>query len=214
MIGDRIKKLRNDNNITQADLAKKIGVTTSSIGMYETNVRKPSYKILNKIANYFKVSTDYLLENVENPNEFLIDDDEIPDVMKPFMKSNSQLIVQFENNEKRTQKERKKALEEQIKSINVYDYPGTFDTLLNLLPENKKKNPMSLYELYYIIGNDKDLKRKLEIIDKLSEKSINIEKDEDIRRIERARNKMTPDDKRKMMKILEASFEDYFDDEH
>lgn len=37
--------------------------------------------------------------------------------------------------------------------------------------------------------------------------------DKDIRRIERARNKMAPKDKEKMMKILEASFEDYFDDE-
>ncbi|ABK60853.1 helix-turn-helix domain-containing protein [Clostridium novyi] len=37
--------------------------------------------------------------------------------------------------------------------------------------------------------------------------------DEDIRRIERARNKMPLKDKEKMMKILEASFEDYFDDE-
>lgn len=37
--------------------------------------------------------------------------------------------------------------------------------------------------------------------------------DTDIKRIERARSKMKPKDKEKMMKILEASFEDYFDDE-
>ena len=37
--------------------------------------------------------------------------------------------------------------------------------------------------------------------------------DSDMRRIERARSKMNPKDKEKMMKILEASFEDYFDDE-
>ncbi|MEG0366582.1 MAG: helix-turn-helix transcriptional regulator [Coprobacillus sp.] len=37
--------------------------------------------------------------------------------------------------------------------------------------------------------------------------------DTDIRRIERARNKMSVKDKAKMMKILEASFDDYFDDE-
>ena len=36
--------------------------------------------------------------------------------------------------------------------------------------------------------------------------------DMDLRRIERARNRMDPKDKEKMMKILEASFEDYFDD--
>lgn len=37
--------------------------------------------------------------------------------------------------------------------------------------------------------------------------------DKDIRRIERARKKMNPKDKEKMMKILEASFEDYFDED-
>lgn len=46
-----------------------------------------------------------------------------------------------------------------------------------------------------------------------SSKSIKQNKDNDILRIERARNKMSPKDKEKMMKILEASFEDYFDDE-
>jgi len=62
MIGDKIKDLRTAKKMTQEDLAKIIGVSTSMVGMYETNVRKPSYKVLIKIANYFNVLTDYLLE--------------------------------------------------------------------------------------------------------------------------------------------------------
>lgn len=61
MIGKSIKELRSKRNITQEELAKVIGVTTSMVGMYETGARKPSFEVLNKIADYFNVSTDYLL---------------------------------------------------------------------------------------------------------------------------------------------------------
>ncbi|GAB6171408.1 XRE family transcriptional regulator [Paradesulfitobacterium aromaticivorans] len=61
MIGKIIKDLRAQKDITQETLGKAIGVTTSMIGMYETGARKPSFEVLNKIADYFGVSTDYLL---------------------------------------------------------------------------------------------------------------------------------------------------------
>jgi len=65
VIGERIKKLRKENEITQEELAKNIDVSTSMVGMYETNARKPSYEVLIKIAKYFGVSTDYLLNTEE-----------------------------------------------------------------------------------------------------------------------------------------------------
>lgn len=65
MIGERIKELRKENEITQEELAKNIDVSTSMVGMYETNARKPSYEVLIKIAKYFGVSTDYLLNTEE-----------------------------------------------------------------------------------------------------------------------------------------------------
>ncbi|WP_454053411.1 helix-turn-helix domain-containing protein [Clostridium sp. Marseille-Q7071] len=65
MIGERIKELRKENGITQEELAKNIDVSTSMVGMYETNARKPSYEVLIKIAKYFGVSTDYLLNTEE-----------------------------------------------------------------------------------------------------------------------------------------------------
>ncbi|HDK7158964.1 TPA: helix-turn-helix transcriptional regulator [Clostridium botulinum] len=61
MLNERIKELRKKRGITQEELAKHIGVSTSMVGMYETNARKPSYEVLSKIAKYFRVSTDYLL---------------------------------------------------------------------------------------------------------------------------------------------------------
>lgn len=65
MIGEKIKELRKENGITQEELAKNIDVSTSMVGMYETNARKPSYEVLIKIAKYFEVSTDYLLNTEE-----------------------------------------------------------------------------------------------------------------------------------------------------
>ncbi|AAO36644.1 transcriptional regulator (endogenous virus) [Clostridium phage phiCTC2B] len=65
LLGKKIKSLRKDNKITQEELAIKIGVSTSMVGMYETDARKPSYEVLIKIADYFKVSLDYLLRETE-----------------------------------------------------------------------------------------------------------------------------------------------------
>lgn len=65
LLGDKIKKLRKSKNITQEELGKNIGVTTSMVGMYETNARKPSYEVLIKIAEFFSVSTDFLLNTEE-----------------------------------------------------------------------------------------------------------------------------------------------------
>ncbi|WP_163195249.1 helix-turn-helix domain-containing protein [Clostridium thermarum] len=61
MVGNIIRNLRKKNNMTQAELANKVGVTTSSIGMYETEVRQPSYEVLCKLAEVFDVTVDYLL---------------------------------------------------------------------------------------------------------------------------------------------------------
>ncbi|HAE91684.1 MAG TPA: XRE family transcriptional regulator [Tissierella sp.] len=61
MFGEILRNLRKEADITQEELGNIVGVTTSMIGMYETNARKPSYEVLLKIAEYFNVTTDYLL---------------------------------------------------------------------------------------------------------------------------------------------------------
>ncbi len=61
MIGRIIKDLRANKSVTQEELGKAISLTTSMIGMYETEARKPSLEVLKKLADYFNVSTDFLL---------------------------------------------------------------------------------------------------------------------------------------------------------
>ena len=47
--------------MTQAEIAEKLGISRSTIGMYETGAREPDFNTLEKIADLFNVDTDYLL---------------------------------------------------------------------------------------------------------------------------------------------------------
>lgn len=78
MLGTRIKLLREKLGLKQEDLAKKLSVSPSAIGMYERNLREPNNELILKIANFFNVSVDYLLgkSDIRNP-EIEIDKDKI-----------------------------------------------------------------------------------------------------------------------------------------
>ncbi|MFA5576323.1 MAG: helix-turn-helix domain-containing protein [Tissierellaceae bacterium] len=61
MFSGILKELRENKNITQKELAKYLNITDRNIRYYETGDRIPSTDILEKIADYFDVSVDYLL---------------------------------------------------------------------------------------------------------------------------------------------------------
>jgi transcriptional regulator with XRE-family HTH domain len=61
VIGARLKQLRAEKEISQEELGKILNISTSMVGMYETDVRNPSFDVLIKIANFFDCTTDYLL---------------------------------------------------------------------------------------------------------------------------------------------------------
>lgn len=61
MLGDQIKKLRMAKNISQVELADKLSVTKQSISNWENENIMPSIDMLIKIAEYFGVTTDFLL---------------------------------------------------------------------------------------------------------------------------------------------------------
>lgn len=58
-----LKRLREEKNMTQAELGKALEISPSAIGMYEQGRRTPDIPTLKKIASYFNVSLDYLLGN-------------------------------------------------------------------------------------------------------------------------------------------------------
>ena len=59
--GSRLKELRTNAGLTQAQLGNLIGVTKSVISYYELQERSPSPDVLIKLSQIFHVSTDYLL---------------------------------------------------------------------------------------------------------------------------------------------------------
>lgn len=65
---ERLAQLRKEHNMTQQELAEKLGVSRGTIGMYEIGQRDPDTETLAKIAEIFGVSTDYLLGRTDLPN--------------------------------------------------------------------------------------------------------------------------------------------------
>ena len=61
--GKNLKILRASLGVTQVKLAADLSVSKATIAYYEVNKRQPNLEMLVRIANYFDVSTDYLLDN-------------------------------------------------------------------------------------------------------------------------------------------------------
>ncbi len=68
MIGKKIKELREIKQITQEELAKYLGVAPQTVYKYEKEINEPDLKTTSKIAEYFNVTTDYLLGRTDNPD--------------------------------------------------------------------------------------------------------------------------------------------------
>ena len=68
MIMKRLKELREQKNLTQAQLSKFLNISASTIGMYEQGRRFPDENLLKHISQYFNVSIDYLLGLTNIPN--------------------------------------------------------------------------------------------------------------------------------------------------
>lgn len=60
---NKLSYLRKKEKMSQEQLANKLNISPSTVGMYETAKRQPDNEMVTKIANLFNVSTDYLLDN-------------------------------------------------------------------------------------------------------------------------------------------------------
>nr|WP_202709717.1 helix-turn-helix transcriptional regulator [Sporosalibacterium faouarense] len=76
--GDRLRKLRKEKKLTQVELGKLLKTSHATINRYENNIHQPDLDTLNKLANIFNVSTDYLLGRVDNKEIAIIEGKEIP----------------------------------------------------------------------------------------------------------------------------------------
>lgn len=63
----RLKEIRNAKGISQLKLATDLNTNQNTISRYETGEREPGITELIRIADYFNISIDYLLERTDNP---------------------------------------------------------------------------------------------------------------------------------------------------
>ena len=63
----RLKLLRTQKKVSQIKLAMDLNMSQNNISRYENGEREADYATLIKIADYFNVSIDYLLERTERP---------------------------------------------------------------------------------------------------------------------------------------------------
>lgn len=82
MIGTKIRDLRKERGLTQATLSQDPAITVSqaSIAAYETGAREPNIETITQLAQYFNVTTDYLLGMSEHKRP-QADDDELASLL-------------------------------------------------------------------------------------------------------------------------------------
>lgn len=77
MLGSRIRELRKEKKMSQRELAEKLNVSQQTIGAWETERIVPGADTLGTIANYFDVTSDYLLgrseQRKENNEDFTVE---------------------------------------------------------------------------------------------------------------------------------------------
>ena len=61
MIAEKVKKLREQKGLSQAELARLLGITRSSVNAWEMGISVPSTQYIVDLAGVFEISTDYLL---------------------------------------------------------------------------------------------------------------------------------------------------------
>lgn len=86
--GNKLKELRKDTGLTQAELAGKIGIDRGTLANYETNRKKPSYDVLEKLANVLNCSVDYMMGiNSKMKSDKIDEDSNLNNETKNFIKT-------------------------------------------------------------------------------------------------------------------------------
>lgn len=104
MIGQTIKDLRRSKKLSQTDFAKIVGVSQTTVTAWETGKAEPSSSAITRIADYFDVSTDYLLGR---PEKKLSSEEQETKDLKKFLENNLDNGMTFGDG-KVTQEDREK----------------------------------------------------------------------------------------------------------
>lgn len=65
ILARRLRKLREKTALSQREMAKRLNMAPSTLAMYETGKRAPDYHVLQRLADFFNVTVDYLIGRSE-----------------------------------------------------------------------------------------------------------------------------------------------------
>ena len=74
---DRIKQLRKQKGLTQKEMAEAVGVGVSTVAMWESGKRTPSFKLLNDLSDLFDKSIDYILGTSDDDRSLKLNDAQV-----------------------------------------------------------------------------------------------------------------------------------------
>lgn len=154
-LAERLKLLRKEKNISQRVLANLLGISNSALAMYETGAREPDYATLQKIANYYEETIDYL---VGNTNQRRFTSAKTEQVQKDGREELKALIPHAESYERKKQlleiidlpSEQFELIYKLAKSP-ILEEDSNFIKYYNLLPDKDKEKVKSVIKLF--IGN-------------------------------------------------------------
>lgn len=66
--GKRLRDLRKEQHLSQEELAKRLNISRSSIGMFEQGRREPDFEMQETLADFFNVNMDYLFGRNDDPD--------------------------------------------------------------------------------------------------------------------------------------------------
>jgi len=66
---DKLKELRKAKGVTQKTVAEQIGILEQAYQKYEYGLHEPNHQTTIKLADFFEVTTDYLLGRTDNPKQ-------------------------------------------------------------------------------------------------------------------------------------------------
>jgi len=67
-LGERIKELRIEKGLSQAELGKVIGVSQKAVDYWERNINEPKIGYVMNLINFFEISYDEFFADIETPN--------------------------------------------------------------------------------------------------------------------------------------------------
>lgn len=87
-LGDRLKKLRNQHGYRQNDICQKLKIAQNTLSGYERSTRTPPPSTLKKLADFYGVTTDYLLGEEKNISDL---EEQFPEAVQLLRRANNEL---------------------------------------------------------------------------------------------------------------------------